>query len=53
MKAKIQESINIPFKVDDRGERLKDYDIRIGTWNLRILHKAGASAQLAKDWRLA
>ena len=47
MKAKIQESIKIPPKVDYHGKRLKDYDLRTGTWNVRTQHKVGGSAQLA------
>ena len=37
MKAKIQKSIKIPSNVDDHGKRIKDYDLRVGTWNVRTL----------------
>ena len=47
MKAKTQEFTKITTKVDDHGKYLKDYDLRIGTWNVRTLQRVGASAQLA------
>ena len=47
MKTKTIASIKIPSKVDDHGKRFKDNDLRIGTWNVRTLHRVGASAQLA------
>ena len=30
-------------KVDEHCKRLKDNDLRIGTWNIRTLHRIGAS----------
>ena len=43
----IQKSIKIPSNVDDHGKHIKDYDLRIGTWNVRTIHRVGASSQLA------
>ena len=37
----------IPSKVDDHGKCLKDYALRIGTWDFRTVHREGASVQLA------
>ncbi|XP_054086336.1 craniofacial development protein 2 isoform X1 [Zeugodacus cucurbitae] len=36
---------NPPFD-DDHGKRIKDYDLRACTWNVRTLNWEGASAQL-------
>ena len=47
MKAKIQKSMKMPSNVDDHGKCIKNYDLRIGTWNIRTLHTVGVSAQLA------
>lgn len=41
-------------KSDDYGKRLKDCDLRIGTWNVRPLERVDVSAHLAdafiKSW---
>ena len=47
MKADTPEFKKIPSNVDDHGKRLKDYDLRLGTWNVLTLHRVGASAQVA------
>ena len=46
MKTKTQDTIEIPSKFDDHDKRLKDYDIRIGTWNVHSHNKFGACIQL-------
>ena len=33
------ETKKIPSKVDDHNKRLKDYDLRIGTLNVRTIHR--------------
>ena len=35
------------FNDDDHGKRIMDYDLRVCNWNIRILNRDGASAQLA------
>ena len=47
MKTPTIASIKIPPKVDDHGKSLKDNDLKIGTWNVRTLHRIGASGELA------
>ena len=37
MKTKTQNFTKIPSNVDDHGRRIKDNDLRIGTWNVLIL----------------
>ena len=41
VKYKTQNTIKIPYKIDDHGKLLKDYDIHIGTWNVRTIHRVG------------
>ena len=41
MKTTTQNFTRIPSNVDDHGRRIKDYDLRIATWNVRTLHRVG------------
>ena len=46
IKTNILDTIKISSKVEDCGKRLRDYDMRIGTRNVRTIHRISASAQM-------
>lgn len=53
MKAKQRNSENVPLKVNDHNKPLKDYDLRISTWNVRTLCRVCASSKLADAVNMA
>ena len=48
MKAKKQASEGATFNDDDHSKRIKDYDFRVCTWNIRTLNRDGVSNQLSE-----
>ena len=48
IKTKKQVSKETAFNEDNDGKRIKDYELRVCTWNIRTLNRDGASAKQAE-----